>query len=220
MLPLMLPLLQTFGAEACSKPTFLGLVPWYQYLNVVKDYTGRCSVTNFDVGVLGGHSPFLLIALAVLDDLIRVAGLVAVGYVIWGGIQYVTSQGSPDGTKKAQQTVLNALIGVAISIMAASLVAFVGNKLAAAGSASISPSGLPTAQANPKTLSSILDLVFAIVASISVLIIVIGGFRYIVAHGDPNGTVQARNTVLYAVVGLLITMAAFAIVTFVVKGIS
>ncbi len=137
---LMTPLLQTFAATGCTKPTFLGLVPWYQYLNLAKDAVGRCSVTNFNAvkdasgnlvqnGVIGGHSPFLLIALAIIDDLIRVAALVAVGYVIYGGIQYVTSQGSPDATKKAQQTIINALVGVVIAILAAAMVAFVGNKL-------------------------------------------------------------------------------------------
>jgi hypothetical protein len=131
-----LPLLQTFAAS-CTKPTFLGLVPWYQYLNLsVNKTTNVCTITSFDpssdgmqLSVLGGHSPFLLIALAILDDLIRVAALVAVGYVVYGGVQYITSQGSPDQTKKAQQTIINALIGVAVAIVAAALVSFIGNRL-------------------------------------------------------------------------------------------
>ena len=69
----------------------------------------------------------MLIALALLDDLIRIAALVAVGYVIYGGIQYSTSQGSPDATKKAQSTIINALIGVSMAVLAASIVAFIGN---------------------------------------------------------------------------------------------
>lgn len=125
------PLLQTFAAT-CNKPTFLGVLkPWYEYLNLAPDAVGKCSVTNFNdsAHVLGQHSPFLLIALAILDDLIRVAALVAVGYVIYGGIQYSTSQGSPDSTRKAQSTIINALIGVAVSVLAASIVAFIGKRL-------------------------------------------------------------------------------------------
>jgi hypothetical protein len=124
-------LLNTFAADGCAKPTFFGLVPWYQYLNLAKDSAGVCAITNFNdsTKVLGGQSPFLLIALAILDDLIRVAALVAVGYVIYGGITYTTSQGAPDMTKKAQQTIINALIGVVVAILAASAVAFIGNTL-------------------------------------------------------------------------------------------
>ena len=141
MLPSLLPLLQTF-AVTCNMPTFLGLVPWYWYLNpqlvTITDPTGHpftvCQIQDFTGGgsqVFGAHSPFLLIGLAILDDLIRVAALVAVGYIIYGGIQYITSQGSPDSTKKAQQTIINALIGVVTAITAASIVAFIGHSLGA-----------------------------------------------------------------------------------------
>jgi hypothetical protein len=128
------PLITTFAA-ACEKRTFFGLVPWYQYLSISQDAVGRCAITDFDQVkdgvnfVFGTHSAFLLIGLAILQDLVRIAGLVAVGYIIVGGITYMTSQGSPDQTKKAQQTIINALIGLAVAIVAASLVAFIGNKL-------------------------------------------------------------------------------------------
>lgn len=65
-----------------------------------------------------------------------------------------------------------------------------------------------------------LSVVFALAASIAVLMIVIAGFRYILAHGDSNAMAQARNSIIYAVVGLVVIMAAYAIVTFVVKGLS
>jgi len=123
--------LQTF-AITCAKPTFLGLEPWYQYLTLKADNADNlCQVVfpGTGTGAFGSHSPFLLIALAVIDDLIRVAALVAVGYVIYAGFQYMTSNGSPDQTRKAQSTVINALAGLVIAILAASIVAFIGNQL-------------------------------------------------------------------------------------------
>ncbi len=66
------------------------------------------------------------------------------------------------------------------------------------------------------TISHVLSIVFGITAGIAVLMVVIGGFRYIAAHGDPNGVAQARQTIIYSAVGLVVTMAAYAIVTFVV----
>lgn len=86
----------------------------------------------------------------------------------------------------------------------------------------VDTTGLPNSGKDDPTKTALsvgLNIVFAIVASMAVLMIVIGGFRYIVAHGDPNGTAQARNTVLYAVIGLLVTMVAFSIVTFIVRRI-
>lgn len=87
----------------------------------------------------------------------------------------------------------------------------------------IDTSGLPNHGNSDPTASAIpiiINTVLAITASISVLMIVIGGFRYIIARGDPSASAQARNTVLYAVIGLIVTMAAFSIVTFVIKSIS
>ena len=70
-----------------------------------------------------------LIVMAVLDMALRLAGLVAVGFVIYGAIQYVTSRGEPDGVKNAQNTVINALVGLTIAILAAGVVRFVGNRI-------------------------------------------------------------------------------------------
>lgn len=76
-------------------------------------------------------------------------------------------------------------------------------------------------KANPDTaLPTALNIVFAIAASVAMLVIVIAGFRYIVARGDARATADAKNTIIYALIGLVITMAAYSIVTFVIKGVS
>lgn len=62
-----------------------------------------------------------------------------------------------------------------------------------------------------------LQLVFALLGSVALLVIVISGIRYMLASGDPGKVAQARNTILYALVGLIISLSAFSIVTFVVK---
>lgn len=69
-------------------------------------------------------------------------------------------------------------------------------------------------------ITTVVNIVLGITAAIAVLVIVIAGLRYILARGDPNAVAQARNAIIYAIVGLVITMAAFAIVTFVVGGVS
>lgn len=119
--------LSRFGLGAgCNPPDFFGLIPWYQYLNT----DAQCNVKNFKV--LGGNSgsDFVLIGLAMVDNLLRIAGFVAIAYVIYGGILYVTSQGSPEQTGKAQNTIQNALIGLVVAIISVSLVTFLGARIA------------------------------------------------------------------------------------------
>ena len=111
---------------ACkTEPNFFGLVPWYHYLNV----DAKCNVVNFSVLGNGSNSDVPLILLAVVDDLLRVAGIVAVGFVIYGAIQYVVSQGEPDKTTKARMTIMNSLIGLAIALVAVGAVSYIGHKL-------------------------------------------------------------------------------------------
>ncbi|HSW74857.1 MAG TPA: pilin [Candidatus Saccharimonadales bacterium] len=123
---LLFPLLHNFGAVAkeCQPGSFLAFPSWYQYLNVVYDPANGCHIDTFNV-----PGDFVLIALAIADILLRVGGVVAFGYVIWGGIQYVTSRGEPDKTRQAQGTIMNAVIGMIIAIFATAIVTFIGNSL-------------------------------------------------------------------------------------------
>lgn len=53
----------------------------------------------------------------------------------------------------------------------------------------------------------------------SVIVLIIGGIKYITSGGDANAITSAKNTVLYAVVGLVITIAAQAIIVLVINKI-
>lgn len=114
----MLSILTTFAAQCTDKQSFLGLPSWYHYLS--------CQTVN------GSESPQLtsltdvwLILAAVIEILLRIASLGAVAFVIWGGIKYMTSQGDPGKTTQARTTIQNALIGLAISVLAATAVSFI-----------------------------------------------------------------------------------------------
>lgn len=108
---------------------FLGFPYWYEYLPGERDTFGKC-IPTFDWSSPGG-SPAILwgIALAISEILLRVVAIVAVGYIIYGGFQYMTSAGEPDRTKSAKDTILNGLIGSAIAIFAVAIVSFIGNRL-------------------------------------------------------------------------------------------
>ena len=122
----MIGLITTFAASKCSV-SFLGLKSWYAYLSL--NPAPDCSIKQFRLLPVGGPSDVPLILLAVVDDLMRIAGLVAVIFVIYGGIQYVTSQGNSEQASKAQDTIQNALVGLAVSIVAVAAVAFIGSRL-------------------------------------------------------------------------------------------
>jgi len=79
---------------------------------------------------------------------------------------------------------------------------------------------LPKPTASDSVINSVLSIVFGTMAAVAVLVIVIAGLRYILANGDAQSMAKAKNTIIYALIGLVISMAGFSIVTFVLRGIS
>lgn len=61
----------------------------------------------------------------------------------------------------------------------------------------------------------IVNAVIFVVGAVAVLMIIIGALRYVLSGGDPSGTKSAKDTILYAVIGLAVAVAAYAIVNFV-----
>lgn len=66
-------------------------------------------------------------------------------------------------------------------------------------------------------ISSALQMVFAIFAAVAVLVIAISAFRIVISRGNPQDVSRARDSIIFAIIGLVISMAAFSIVTFVVE---
>jgi cytochrome bd-type quinol oxidase subunit 2 len=65
-------------------------------------------------------------------------------------------------------------------------------------------------------ITAVINTILLILGIIAVLMIIIGGIRYTISGGDSGSVQSAKNTILYAVVGLVIAMLAFAIVNFVI----
>lgn len=75
---------------------------------------------------------------------------------------------------------------------------------------------LPNVTVDNGRLTVILNLVFGITGAIALLVITIAGFRYVVSHGDPSLIAQSKNAIIYALIGLLVSLFAIAIVNFVI----
>lgn len=64
-------------------------------------------------------------------------------------------------------------------------------------------------------LKTVINVLLYIIGAVSVLVIIIAGISYATSGGDSGKVTKAKNTLLYAVVGLLVAFFAFAIVNWV-----
>jgi hypothetical protein len=111
------------GSGALSFPT------WYKYLDGVvitsNDPQNAATVCAPSVSQL---ADVWLIVAAVIEMLLRIAALAAIALVIYGSVQYITSQADPSKLEKARHTIMNALVGLVIAIAATTIVSFVAGR--------------------------------------------------------------------------------------------
>jgi cellobiose-specific phosphotransferase system component IIC len=83
----------------------------------------------------------------------------------------------------------------------------------------VTSGNLPKVDANQSTIKNILSIVIGILGAITLLMVVLSGFRYVLSNGEPEKIAKAKNALIYALIGLIIALSAQAIVSFIVKGI-
>ena len=118
-------MLSHFAEATCNKESFFAFPTWYKYLPTSTDARSNC------VPVIKGITDIWLIVAAIVDILLRVAALVAVFFIVYAGVQFIMAQGEPDKTAKARSTILDAVVGLVIAVMAAALVSFVAGRFVA-----------------------------------------------------------------------------------------
>jgi NAD/NADP transhydrogenase beta subunit len=62
-----------------------------------------------------------------------------------------------------------------------------------------------------------MSIVFGIISAITVIIIIVQGIKFILSSGEPEKAASARKGIIYALIGLTISVSANLIVVFILK---
>lgn len=81
----------------------------------------------------------------------------------------------------------------------------------------IHASHLPTTCASQDSLQNILNLIFVVLGAVALMIVVIGGFRYIRAGSNETIVAESKRQIAHALVGLIVVIMAASIVNFVME---
>ena len=193
------------NSNSSSCREFLGLTSW------------DCN-TDFDImdeSKLAANAA--TIAANVLTDATVIASYLVVGFIIYGGFLYMFSSG--DATKAAQgkQTLTRAFIGLAITMSAYTI--FGAIRVALIGSQNLGEcdplaGGCVSSDAN-SIITNIIQWIAGVAGAVAAAFIVVGAWTYITSAGDPNKLQKAKNSILYALIGLVIVAAVEIITAFV-----
>lgn len=86
--------------------------------------------------------------------------------------------------------------------------------------ASVDEVGGSDASGLPETIKNTINILLYVAGVIAVIIIVIGGIRFVTSEGDANSANKAKNSVVYAAVGLVVAVIAYAIVNLVLSNLA
>ena len=69
---------------------------------------------------------------------------------------------------------------------------------------------------NGGVFQTITDVLLFVIGAVSVIMLILGGIRYTISQGDSAAVTAAKNTILYAIIGLVVAILAYAAVHFVI----
>ena len=113
---------ETASAAECTS-RFLGFPAWYRGL--IDD---SCNIKS--PNEVGGLSKFIWhIVLNCVEIAVVATGYIAAFYLIYGGFLFMTSTGDPTDAAKARKVILNAVVGLVISLVAVTVIGFIIERL-------------------------------------------------------------------------------------------
>ena len=71
----------------------------------------------------------------------------------------------------------------------------------------------------PDLIKNVINILLYIIGAVAVIMIIIGGIRYVTSNGDQAHVKAAKDTIMYAVIGLIVAILAYSIVAFVTSNI-
>jgi cytochrome bd-type quinol oxidase subunit 2 len=77
------------------------------------------------------------------------------------------------------------------------------------------PSSISSGPTVAQLINNVVGILFFVVGVASVIVLIVAGIMFVVSAGNEKQTKQARDAILYAVVGIIVSVAAFAITSFI-----
>lgn len=193
----------TSSSQGCRY--FLGMVSWD--CNV--DIKHKDSTTNADSSKNWLTTNIWTIAANVLTDISIIAVYLVIGYVIYGGYLYMFSSGDPGKVAAGKKTLTQAFIGLAIVMLSSVILNAIRIALGANFATNCVEAGnCYKADDVGNMVTSAIQWVIGVSGVVAAIFVVVGGAGYIMSSGDPGKLQKAKNTIIYALIGLAVVALA------------
>lgn len=145
----------------------------------------------------------------ILNLVFLLAAGISLIVLILQGIRFALSSGNSEATTQARNGIIYALVGLTIITTAWSLIEFTINRVIRSTSTVAETSTLTN------LLADIAGLIVFIGAIISIIMILVGAIKFNLSGGNSQQASSARNTIIYAMIGSVITIVAGPIIVYI-----
>jgi len=111
-------------------------------------------------------------------------------------------------------TVVAVMVAAGAALSSPAMAACTGTGCIGTAVNEVNPS--PNGDKLPDIIKKIVNLLLYVIGAVAVIMIVVGGIKYVVSNGDSSAVTSAKNTIFYAVIGIVVAILAYAIVNFVI----
>ena len=120
--------------------------------------------------------------------------------------------------KKFQTIFVAAVVSTGLGVLTLTPVSAACTSASSCVTDGLKSTGGSASKTDLKTIiANVVKVLMFLIGAVSVIMIIIGGIRYTISQGDSSAITSAKNTILYAVIGLAVAIFAYAIVDFIVK---
>lgn len=150
---------------------------------------------------------FVTAFLTFLQGFIIVLALIM---IVIGGLMYITSAGDEGRMTMGKNTILGALIGLALGVAAPMFFREISSIL---GWNSVAlPAGVGTSLTLLEVAAKILNFLLSVIGVGALIMLIVGAFMYLTATGDESRIDTGKGIVKYAIIGIAVALAALVLV--------
>jgi type IV secretory pathway VirB2 component (pilin) len=145
------------------------------------------------------------VASSVLSSLKNIVAILAILFIVIGGLMYIFSAGDEKKIETAKKIWTGAVIGFVIVLIAPALLREIGTILGWSGTPA-------TGLTLKEIIANVLKTLLSISGIIAIIFLVIGGLTYMTAYGEEKRIETGKKIITYSVIGIAIIMGALVIV--------
>ncbi|HAT74214.1 MAG: hypothetical protein US30_C0012G0011 [Candidatus Moranbacteria bacterium GW2011_GWF2_36_839] len=149
---------------------------------------------------------------SILNNLMGLIVIIAVIFIIIGGIMYMTSAGNEKMVTRAKQTWTGAVVGLAIALASPTFLKQIKIILESNSDTGGSAEAWVNKALTIKDIAiNVLNFLLSVFGVLAIIALVIGGGMYLTAYGDEKKIDSGKKIITYAIIGIVVALSALVV---------